>query len=72
MLSDIRLRGDYGEYFIDLIYRLRKTGHKTVEIPYLCAARQAGVSKTGTNLFQYLKRGIKYIKVTLGLKFSKS
>ena len=71
ILEEIPLKGDYGEYFIDLLYRMRKKGYKTIEIPYLCLARHQGVSKTGTNLFQYLKRGLKYLKVTLGLKFSK-
>ena len=71
ILEEIPLKGEYGEYFIDLIYRMRKKGYKTIEIPYLCLARHQGVSKTGTNLFQYLKRGLKYLKVTLGLKFSK-
>lgn len=71
ILEEIPLKGDYGEYFIDLIHRMRKKGYRTIEIPYLCLARQQGVSKTGTNLFQYMKRGSKYLKVTLGLKFSK-
>ncbi len=71
ILEEISLKGDYGEYFIDLIHRTRKKGYKTIEIPYLCLARQQGVSKTGSNIFQYMKRGSKYLKVTLGLKFSK-
>ncbi|MCJ7581183.1 MAG: polyprenol monophosphomannose synthase [Candidatus Aminicenantes bacterium] len=71
ILEEIPLKGDYGEYFIDLIHRTRKKGYKTIEIPYLCRARNQGVSKTGTNIFQYLKRGSKYLKMTLGLKFSK-
>ncbi len=71
ILEEIPLKGDYGEYFIDLIHRMRKKGYRTFEIPYLCLARQQGVSKTGTNFFQYMKRGSKYLKVTLGLKFSK-
>jgi dolichol-phosphate mannosyltransferase len=70
ILEEIPLKGDYGEYFIDLIHRTRKKGYTTIEIPYVCLARQLGVSKTGTNLFQYLKRGFKYLRVTLGLKFS--
>lgn len=71
ILVGIPLKGDYGEYFIDLMYRTMKKGFKVIEIPYLCKARQKGVSKTGTNIFQYLKRGRKYIGVTLRLKFSK-
>ena len=71
ILEEIPLKGDYGEYFIDLIHRTRKQGYKIIEIPYLCLARHQGVSKTGTNLYQYLKRGLKYLKVTLRLKFLK-
>lgn len=71
ILEEIPLKGDYGEYFIDLIFRTRKKGYQTIEIPYLCKARRQGVSKTGTNLFQYLSRSSKYLKVTLGLKFSR-
>lgn len=66
------LRGDYGEYFIELIHRTRKKGYTTVEIPYISLARQRGTSKTGTHLFQYLKRGVKYIKVAVRLKFTKT
>jgi len=67
-LADTPLKGDYGEYFIELIHRIKKKGFKTVEIPYICRARKAGQSKTGTNIFHYLKKGIKYIAVILSLK----
>jgi dolichol-phosphate mannosyltransferase len=71
VLDKIPLKGDYGEYFIDLIYRAIKKGYTFKEIPYLNKARSRGVSKTGTHLVQYLRRGLKYIRLTLGLKFSK-
>jgi len=71
VLDQIPLRGDYGEYFIELIYRLKKSGRRIVEIPYLCRARTAGTSKTGTNIFHYFKKGVKYIIVTLRLRFSR-
>jgi len=67
-LMDTPLKGDYGEYFIELIHRIRKNGFQTVEIPYICGARRSGQSKTGTNIFQYFKKGIKYIILTLRLK----
>jgi len=70
VLEDIELRGDYGEYFIDFIYRAIKKGYKTVEVPYVCGARKYGVSKTGTNMVQYLNRGRKYLWTTLRLKLS--
>lgn len=71
ILEKISLKGDYGEYFIDLIYRAIKMGYKVKEIPYLNKARRSGVSKTGTNPFHHLKKGIKYILVTLKLKLTK-
>jgi len=71
VLEKIRLKGDYGEYFIDLIYRMIKKGYKVKEIPYLSKARRKGVSKTGTNLFHYLAKGSKYILFTIRLKFTK-
>lgn len=70
VLENIPLKGDYGEYFIALIYRAIKMGYKVAEIPYLSKARRKGVSKTGTNIFHYLKKGIKYIILTIRLKFS--
>jgi len=70
ILKEIKLRGDYGEYFIDLIYRAIKKGYKIVEIPYISGARKYGISKTGTSLSQYFKRGSKYIWTTLRLKLT--
>lgn len=71
VLEAIPLQGDYGEYFIDLIYRAMRMGYKIKEIPYICKARRVGTSKTGTNLFDYLRKGIKYVILTVKLKFIK-
>lgn len=68
ILEEIDLRGDYGEYFIDLMYRAIRAGYRFVEIPYVCLPRHAGISKTGTNLWQYLKRGRKYATTALRLR----
>jgi len=70
VFDEIKLRGDYGEYFIDFIYRAIKKGYKTIEVPYISQAREYGVSKTGTNLLQYFKRGRKYIWTTLRLRLT--
>ena len=70
IVDDIKLRGDYGEYFIDFIYRAIKKGYKIVEIPYICQARVYGVSKTGSSLIQYFKRGRKYIWTALRLRLT--
>jgi len=71
VLEDIELRGDYGEYFIDFIYRAIKKGYKIAEVPYVCGARKYGVSKTGTNIVQYLYRGRKYLWTTVKLRLTK-
>jgi dolichol-phosphate mannosyltransferase len=70
VLDEIRLNGDYGEYFIDLIYRAMRRGYQIVEIPYVCVPRAAGESKTGSNLWQYSRRGIKYLWTAVRLRFS--
>lgn len=71
ILQEIELRGDYGEYFIDLIYRALKKGYKIVEVPYISLAREHGTSKTGTNFRQYLKRGRKYLWTLIRLRLSR-
>ena len=70
ILQRIGLRGDYGEYFIDLMYRSIQAGYRYVEIPYVCQPRREGVSKTGTNLWQYLRRGRKYVTTALRLRLT--
>ncbi|MCB0073237.1 MAG: polyprenol monophosphomannose synthase, partial [Caldilineaceae bacterium] len=57
-----RLRGDYGEYCIDLLGRAVKAGFNVVEVPYVCVPRTAGDSKTGANLWDYLVKGRKYVR----------
>ena len=43
----ITLRGDYGEYCIDLLARAQRLGMRVEEVPYACGARFSGESKTG-------------------------
>lgn len=71
VFDKVKFKGDYGEYFIDFIYRSHRQGYKIIEIPYYCLPRRAGTSKTGANLVDYIKRGWKYILLTLDLKFRK-
>lgn len=70
ILNKIQLRGDYGEYFVDFIYRTIKSGYRICEIPYLAKPRRSGESKTGTNLIQYARRGSKYLWAVLRLRLS--
>ena len=60
VFGSLRLRGDYGEYCIDLLGRALRAGLHVVEVPYICVPRTAGESKTGANLWDYLVKGRKY------------
>jgi len=69
VFNDRRLVGDYGEYFIDFIYRILRDGrYRVCELPYIMQPRRSGESKTGSNLFQFLKRGRKYLGTILKLR----
>lgn len=61
LFRQLRLRGDYGEYCIDLLGRAARQGFRLVEVPYVCVPRTAGESKTGVNLWDYLVKGRKYV-----------
>ncbi len=61
VLGRIRLKGDYGEYFIDLIFRAILLGSTFIEIPYENVPRRAGESKTGSSFRHLFKRGLPYL-----------
>lgn len=70
VVEEFPLRGDYGEYFIDFIYRvIRSKKFHICELPYFAQPRRSGESKTGSNFFQYARRGWKYLLTVLRLKF---
>lgn len=60
VLEKIRLRGDYGEYFIDLIVRAKMLGIKIIEIPFAYDPRRSGTSKTAPTLRQLILRCFQY------------
>lgn len=62
------LFGDYGEYFMILIYKAIKNGYRVIEVPYTLTARVHGYSKTATNLFGLVKRGRKYLWMIVRLR----
>jgi dolichol-phosphate mannosyltransferase len=68
VLESIRPRGDYGEYFIDLVARARRRGYRLLEISFVSPPRQRGSAKTGTNLGHYLRRGGGYLITVLRLR----
>lgn len=67
VLRVIRLQGDYGEYCIDFLGRSVKQGYRVIEIPYICVPREAGESKTGLNLWDYLSKGRHYVTTIVRL-----
>ena len=71
VLGDIGFQGDYGEYFADFIYRVIRSGrYRVTELPYIMQPRRSGISKTGSNLLDFLGRGRKYVATIVRLRFS--
>lgn len=68
----IELRGDYGEYCIDLLGRAAFMGLRIDEVPYTCGARFSGESKTGASFTDYLRRGVRYVTTVLRLAIRRS
>jgi len=71
IFEQVTLQGDYGEYCIDMLYRTRRAGFTIHELPYLCVPREAGESKTATNVWGYLSRGVNYVKTVWRLRFER-
>lgn len=69
VLDEFPLRGDYGEYFLDFIYRVLRSKRRVCELPFTCEPRRSGESKTGSNLVQYLRRGRKYIAAVARVRY---
>jgi dolichol-phosphate mannosyltransferase len=61
VLDALPLRGDYGEYFLDFMYRALRHGYRACELPYVAPPRRSGESKTGAHLGDYWRRGRKYL-----------
>lgn len=68
IFDTLTLKGDYGEYCIDLLYNATKRSYSVTEIGYRCINRQKGTSKTATSLFGFLLKGRKYIATIIRLK----
>jgi dolichol-phosphate mannosyltransferase len=61
LLANHRLTGDYGEYFIELVFYLTRRGVDLREVYYDSPPRFSGESKTGASLLPLLRRGVKYL-----------
>lgn len=69
VFKNLELEGDYGEYFIKLIFDLKKKGIGIKEIPYRNVDRKKGKSKTASNFLGFFKRGYKYLWTIFKLAF---
>jgi dolichol-phosphate mannosyltransferase len=69
VLQAVPLRGEYGEYFVDFIFRALHKKYRVCELPYTAMPRRSGESKTGTHLLHYWKRGRKYLFAIIRLRF---
>ncbi|MEI8230758.1 MAG: glycosyltransferase [Candidatus Peregrinibacteria bacterium] len=69
VFEKIRLHGNYGEYFIDLIVRAKLLGIRTIEIPFAYDARRSGTSKTAPTLRLLLLRCIQYGRQVLRMEW---
>jgi len=70
VLQEIPLRGDYGEYFVDFIFRTLHKNYRVCELPFLAMPRRSGESKTGTHIMQFLRRGRKYVVTIVRLRLA--
>jgi dolichol-phosphate mannosyltransferase len=61
----IGFRGSHGEYCIGFLHQAVCEGLRVREIPYVITPRKSGVSKTGTTLLGYGRRGAPYVQMML-------
>ena len=72
LLADHRLRGDYGEYFIELMYYLARRGVDVKEVYFESPPRHWGESKTGASYGMLIRRGVKYLWLVSRLTLPRS
>lgn len=62
VLNGYRLKGYYGDYFLNLIFHIKKKNYILTEIPFSDNLRKTGLSKTLINLnFKYLYTCFRYL-----------
>jgi dolichol-phosphate mannosyltransferase len=66
----VRRHYRHGDYCIDFLFRARRAGLRIREIPFRCLDRQAGETKTGATVGQFLLMGATYLQTILKLRWS--
>jgi dolichol-phosphate mannosyltransferase len=69
--AGFELRGNYGEYCIDMFYRLGKRGLRIREVPYVFTPRTWGESKTTGSLLDFFVKGWGYVTLTWRLRMGR-
>jgi dolichol-phosphate mannosyltransferase len=64
----IRTELAYGDYCIDFLQRACRAGLAVVEVPYVCAERRAGASKTTASPGRFAALGARYVRTILRLR----
>lgn len=67
ILQSLPLRGDYGEYCIDLLVRAKRQGYAIREIPYDSPPRKFGASKTAPDILTFARHGLGYVRTVFQL-----
>jgi len=67
VLQKIPLRGNYGEYCVDLLVQALETGYRIEEIPFFSPQRRSGSSKTAPDVFTFFRHGSGYISTLIRL-----
>ncbi len=67
VLTRIPLRGNYGEYCIDLLVRAQAAGYRIDGIPYGSPPRRRGITKTAPTPAAFIRHGVGYIFTLLRL-----
>ncbi len=71
LIADHEFVGDYGEYFIELVHYIDRSGVDIEEIPYESPPRTWGESKTGTTVAKLVRRGLRYLWMLMRLTFAR-
>lgn len=62
------LRGNYGEYCIDMFFRLARRGARIREVPYVFVPRTWGESKTTGSAVEFIRNGFGYFRIVVRLR----
>ncbi|MEZ4338906.1 MAG: glycosyltransferase [Sandaracinaceae bacterium] len=68
VILELGMRGDHGEYFIDLWVSAERAGYRIVEVGYAIQPRRHGASKTAESALGYLWRGRRYVSTAWALR----